>query len=56
MICGVVALWCGLIGMLFLRPQHEAARFASAELRSQPRLGFPNDQSERANALETLCP
>jgi hypothetical protein len=30
MICGVVALWCGLIDMLFLRPQHEAARFASA--------------------------
>ncbi len=28
MICGVVALACGLIGMLFLRPQHEAQRFA----------------------------
>jgi MFS family permease len=30
MICGVVALACGLIGMLFLRPQHEAARFAQS--------------------------
>jgi len=30
MICGVVALGCGLIGMLFLRPQHEAARFAQS--------------------------
>ena len=28
MICGIVALGCGLVGMLFLRPQHEAARFA----------------------------
>jgi MFS family permease len=28
MICGLVALSCGIIGMLFLRPQHEAARFA----------------------------
>ena len=27
MICGVVALVGGVIGMLFLRPQHEAARF-----------------------------
>jgi MFS transporter, ACS family, D-galactonate transporter len=28
MICGIVALGCGVIGMLFLRPQNEAARFA----------------------------
>ena len=28
-ICGVVALLCGLIGMIFLRPQAEAARFAA---------------------------
>ena len=28
-ICGVVALVCGLIGMIFLRPQGEAARFAA---------------------------
>ncbi len=32
MICGVVALGCGLIGMLFLRPQHEAARFAQSAM------------------------
>ena len=28
-ICGVVALICGLIGLIFLRPQGEAARFAA---------------------------
>jgi MFS transporter, ACS family, D-galactonate transporter len=28
MICGLVAVCCGIVGMLFLRPQHEAARFA----------------------------
>ena len=28
-ICGVVALGCGLIGMIFLRPESEAARFAA---------------------------
>ena len=30
MICGLVALSCGIIGMLFLRPQREAARFAQS--------------------------
>jgi len=28
MICGIVALVCGVLGMIFLRPQAEAARFA----------------------------
>jgi MFS family permease len=31
MICGVMALGCRLIGMLFLRPQHEAARLAESQ-------------------------
>jgi ACS family D-galactonate transporter-like MFS transporter len=30
-ICGVVSLIGGLIGMAFLRPQAEAARFAAAD-------------------------
>jgi ACS family D-galactonate transporter-like MFS transporter len=30
-ICGVVALICGLIGMIFLRPESEAARFAAMD-------------------------
>jgi MFS family permease len=30
MICGIVALAGGIIGMLFLRPQREAARFAGS--------------------------
>jgi sugar phosphate permease len=29
-ICGAVALVCGLIGMLFLRPESEIDRFATA--------------------------
>jgi MFS family permease len=35
LICGVVALACGLIGMLFLRPQHEAAQFAQASQQNE---------------------
>ncbi len=31
-ICGVVALICGAVGMIFLRPQAEAARFATSPL------------------------
>jgi ACS family D-galactonate transporter-like MFS transporter len=30
-ICGLVALGCGLTGMIFLRPEREAARLAGAE-------------------------
>jgi MFS transporter, ACS family, D-galactonate transporter len=30
-ICGIVALVCGVIGMIFLRPESEVARFAAAD-------------------------
>jgi len=35
-ICGVVALVCGAIGMVFLRPQSEVARFAAEQVVSAP--------------------
>ena len=31
LICGLVAFVCGLTGVIFLRPQDEAARFAKSE-------------------------